>query len=95
VKAELEKLPGYEIYQKGIADIQSGRESKEAYAVAIAALRLRAAGVPVPEQAFHVIEPHLALYRYLKKQGGDAHSEYNSLMRRLVRFEAGCEVYGG
>lgn len=92
MKAELEKLPGYEIYQKGIADMESGRESSEAYAVAIGALRLRAASIPVPESAFSFHEPHLELYRYLKKQGGDAHSEYNSLMRRLVSFEASCEA---
>ncbi len=92
MKSKIEKLPGYETYEKGIADLAAGRESKEAYAVAIGALRLRAAGLPMPERAFSFEDPHLELYRFLRKQGGDAHSEYNSLMRRLVSFEASCEA---
>jgi hypothetical protein len=82
----LERLPGGSLVLQGLADLQSGCETIAAYLVSIASPRLRRTGLlpescPVPE------EPELTLYRMLLREGGDAYSRYNSLLRELVSFE--------
>jgi hypothetical protein len=34
-----------------------------------------------------VAEPELQLYRLLRREGGDAYSRYNALLRELISFE--------
>lgn len=88
-----EDLPGGELVDKGLADLASKRETREALLVSIGALRLRAAGVPVP--ASTLPDPERRLYELLALEDEDsAHSRYNALVRRLVSFEDAAECVG-
>ena len=86
-------LPGAEIIEKGIADLRAQRETVESLLVSIGSVRLRYAGIDVPEQTF--ASPERRLYDFLfEKEPETAYSRYNSLIRRLVSFEraAECEI---
>jgi hypothetical protein len=88
-----EALPGGDLIQKGLRDLASSRETEEALLVSIGAPRLRAAGVPVPGNAFEDAERRL--YELLAREDEDsAHSRYNALIRRLVSFEDAAECVG-
>ncbi len=81
----MESLPGAELIEQGLADLQSGNESVEALLVSIGAPRLRTVGVPVSGP---IASPEHKLYARLAVDKGDgAHSAYNALIRRLVSFE--------
>lgn len=81
---DLSALPGAELVEKGIADLNSGASTVEALLVAPAVLRLRALGVPVRAD---VADPELALYDALCREDPEsAYSRYNSLRRRLASF---------
>ena len=87
---DLTLLPGHELIVKGIADLQSGQSSAEAFLVAIGAARLRRAGVAVPD--ISVTDPEHRLYEMLAQEDPDAaHSKYNALIRQLVSFERAAE----
>jgi hypothetical protein len=83
--AELEMLPGADLVQRGVEDLDAGRETAESLLVSIGAPRLRTVGIslsrPIPS-------PEHKLYLLLAGEKGDAaHSAYNALLRRLVSFE--------
>jgi len=81
----LETLPGADLVQRGIEDLDVGRESAEALLVSIGAPRLRSLGVDIPAP---IEGPEHKLYLLLARKKGDAaHSAYNALIRRLVSFE--------
>jgi hypothetical protein len=62
-RADLRDLPGAEIVLKGLDDLDAGRSTTDGAAVQVAASRLRAGGLPVPErELFAAIEPEL--YRF-------------------------------
>jgi hypothetical protein len=83
-------LPGSELIETGIRDLQAGRETIEALLVAIGEPRLRRIGLQLPEQMPG--EPEHRLYDLLALEGSDsAHSRYNALIRRLVSFERAAE----
>lgn len=91
----LENLPGGDLVEKGLRDIERDEETIESLLVSIAAPRLRAAGLPVPA----VPEPAAAvehrLYAMLAESEPDsAHSRYNALLRRLTSFESALECAG-
>ncbi|HJS25736.1 MAG TPA: hypothetical protein VJ913_01245 [Actinomycetota bacterium] len=82
-------LPGAELVERGLADLERGIESVESLLVSIGAPRLRALGIeleaPIPS-------PEHQLYAVLAAGGSDsAHSRYNALIRRLVSFERAAE----
>ena len=82
-------LPGADLIDKGLADLDRGIESEEALLVSIGAPRLRRLGLdprsPIPA-------PEHRLYERLAEQDQDsAHSRYNALVRRLVSFERAAE----
>jgi len=82
-------LPGQDLVEAGVADLQQGSETVEALLVSIGASRLRAVGldVPAPFQS-----PEIRLYELLRREhGDDAHGRYNALVRRLVSFERAAE----
>ena len=79
------ELPGEDLVRSGIRDLAERRESEAALALAMAATRLRAVGVDVPENI--VADPGHRLYELLSDgDAGSAHSRYNALVRRLVSF---------
>ena len=83
-------LPGAEIIEKGLADLDAERETVESLLVSIGAPRLRRAGIVVPQNTFH--SPEHRLYDLLFKTDPEtAYSRYNSLIRRLVSFERAAE----
>jgi hypothetical protein len=80
------RLPGAELIERGLVDLQRGIESNEALVVSIGAPRLRSLGIDVPPRTF--TKPELRLYEKLAQEHGNAaHSRYNSLIRRLVSYE--------
>ena len=80
-------LPGEELVRQGLADFQSGLCTIPACLVRIARPRLSRAGLMPPSVPGEFTEPELQLYDLLKREGGDAYSRYNALLRELVSFE--------
>lgn len=89
---QLSALPGGDWIEEGIADLARGVESVSAMLVSIGAPRLRQLGLAIPET---LSSPERRLYDELWKVDPDAaHSRYNALIRRLVRFEHAAECGG-
>ncbi len=89
----LAALPGGELVEEGLEDLDYGRETIPALLVSIGAHRLRRIGLPVPPQAFS--DPERRLYDRLAETDSDsAHSRYNALIRQLVSFENAAECGG-
>ncbi len=87
---EFAALPGYDLIRCGLDDLSHGSESIPALLVSIGALRLRQAGLPVPQQT--IPSPEIRLYQKLSESDPDAaHSRYNALIRTLVSFERAAE----
>jgi hypothetical protein len=80
------RLPGESLVRQGLVDLQSGRRTAPAFLVSIARPRLQRAGLLRNTDPVWP-EPELQLYRLLRRDGGDAYSRYNSLLRELVSFE--------
>lgn len=86
----LRSLPGHEIVEPGVADLLAGVDSQAALVVALAADRLRAAGVAVPN--LPPGRPAHQLYLLLAAEhGDDAHSRYRALVSRVVSFARAAE----
>jgi len=82
-------LPGADLVERGIADLEQGIESIESLLVSIGAPRLGALGLSVRSP---IASPEHRLYALLVSEDGDgAHSRYNALIRRLVSFERAAE----
>ena len=85
-----EGLPGAELVQQGLAELDSGRVGIYALLLAAATTRLRELGVPVPLSAKDIEEPEMSLYSELCKSmtgpGDDPYYRYNSLRRELDSF---------
>ena len=84
-------LPGEALMREGLADFQSGRCTVPACLVGIARSRLTRAGLVKGGMAPTPVEPELQLYRLLRREGGDAYSRYNALVRELVSFESALD----
>jgi len=84
------RLPGDELVTAGIRDLAAGRESEASLLVAMAAPRLRALGVDVPEGGGEF--PSHRLYDLLSdRDRGAAHSRYNALLARMVSYSRAAE----
>lgn len=87
------RLPGGQLIEEGLVDIDRGVDSVAAALVWIGAPRLRRLGVPVP--AAGPASPEQHLYELLASSDTNgAHSRYNALIRRLVSFERAAECAG-
>ena len=86
-------VPGHELVEAGLADLERGEWSVEALLVAIGAPRLRAIGLRVPDRPDRPQQPEIALYHALGRAypDDDTHSRYNALIRRLVSYEREME----
>jgi hypothetical protein len=82
-------LPGYELVRAGLEDLAAGRETEAALVVAMAAPRLRAVGIDVPEYAGS--SPSHRLFELLSESGAGAHSRYNALVGRIASFARAAE----
>lgn len=82
--------PGQELIEKGIADLEGGRQTIESLLVEIGGPRLNQLGISVKPSAGGL--PEHRLYKLLAADDEDsAHSRYNALIRRLVSFERASE----
>jgi len=82
----MDSLPGGDLINAGIDDLQNHRETIPALLVAIGAPRLRRLGIELPSQL--PADPEHRLYDLLSVTASDgAHSKYNALIRRLVSFQ--------
>lgn len=82
-------LPGQDIVDQGLEDLDRGIESVEALLVSIGSPRLKRIGIPVPRP---IASAERRLYDLLARDDEDsAHSRYNALVRRLVSFERAAE----
>jgi hypothetical protein len=83
-------LPGEDLIEAGIRDLNDGHETIEALLVAIGAPRLRRLGIELPEDLPD--NPEHRLYDLLSQDDSDsAHSRYNAYLRRLVSYERTSE----
>jgi hypothetical protein len=82
-------LPGADLIEAGLADLQRGDETVPALLVSIGGPRLRRLGYTVPD-LFR--DPEHRLYSLLAREDArSAHGRYNALVRRLVSFERAAE----
>lgn len=78
-------LPGEDLIETGVADLERGVESVPALLVSIGAPRLRRLGWTLERT---IPSPERRLYELLSRGNPDAaHSRYNALLRRLISFE--------
>ena len=85
-------LPGADLVADGLADLVSGRETVAGELVKIGSPGLRDCGVEVPVKDEDALEADRRLYRLLGAiHGNAAHSQYDALIRQLVRFERALE----
>jgi hypothetical protein len=82
-------LPGGDLIEAGLRDLERGVESVPALLVSIAAPRLRRLGYVISHP---FPSPEYRLYEVLWQSDPDAaHGRYNALIRRLVSFERAAE----
>ena len=84
-------LPGQELVERGLADLAEGRLTEVSLLLLIAAPRLRRLGLEVPETSFPRPREHQLYARLEERLGTAAHSQYNSLIRRIVSFARALE----
>jgi hypothetical protein len=81
-------LPGGEILQAGLRDLESGVRSVNSLLLLIARPRLTRHGIRLPECAMTPGLPEHELYQLLTAMHGpEAYRHYRSLLRRLVSLE--------
>lgn len=87
-EADWDRLPGWDMISAGLADVAAGRITPNACIVAIAAPRLRRAGLLKDLHERHAIaDPEIRLYRLLGSTSDNAFGQYQATLRRLIRFE--------
>jgi heme A synthase len=85
----LEPLPGGDLIEAGLRDLERGIASIPALLVSIGAPRLERVGVSVPNP---LPSPEHRLFALLEADDPEtAHSRFNALVRRLVSFERAAE----
>jgi hypothetical protein len=85
----LGNLPGHELVSAGLDDLAAGRETEASLLVTMAAPRLRAVGIDVPQTVSD--SPSHRLYEMLAAGSGSPHSRYNALVGRIVSFARAAE----
>jgi hypothetical protein len=85
------RLAGEELVEQGLADLAGNRVSDYSLLVLIAAPRLKSLGIQVPDSNFPRPYEHELFARLELRLGTDAHSHYNSLIRRIVSYERALE----
>jgi hypothetical protein len=86
-----EHLPGGEILEPGLRDLEAGVRSVSALLLLIAAPRLARRGIPIPKELSPL--PEHELYDLLvAEHGPEAYRLYQSLLRRLVSLENALDI---
>lgn len=84
-------LPGADLVKQGLADLKAGRVSEFSLLLLTAGPSLRNVGLDIPELASERPFHHLLYERLEDRLGNDAHSYYNSLIRRIVSYTHALE----
>jgi hypothetical protein len=79
-------LPGGDLVCGGLEDLAHNRLTESALLVLIASPRLRALGLEIPVRQADTPFEHQLYSRLEERLGSGAHSQYNSLIRRIVSF---------
>ena len=88
-----EHLPGGEILEDGLRDLNAGVRSVPATLLRIAAPRLSRRGIPVPASELKSQLPEHDLYELLVAQHGpEAYRHYRSWLRRIVSLENALDI---
>jgi hypothetical protein len=82
---DLAGLPGAELVTQGLEDLACGKTSEFSLLLLVAEPRLRPLGLEINTARLPITQPSTyALYDYLEARAdNDAHSQYNSLLRRM------------
>ena len=89
---ELHELPGADLILPGLEDLRAGKSNSiDSFLISIASIRLRQAGLEIPEDHLHK-EPELTLYNYLQQDRSDAYVYYNALLNTLNSFCLALEM---
>ena len=89
--ADVDGLPGADLVQQGIEDLEQGRDTIAAALTQMAAPRLRTIGLEVPSTQSGRPAGH-QLYELLAADDvATAHSRYNALVARMVSFARAAE----
>ncbi len=81
-------LPGADIVQSGLRDLDDSRVTESSLLVLIAAPNLKRLGIAVPELTGIELPYEHRLYELIAAEHRQSpYSRYNSLIRRLVSFE--------
>jgi hypothetical protein len=84
-------LPGGEIVDAGLADLDRQAETAESLLVSLAAPRLRREGVPLSREVLP--DPEERLYRLLERTAGTlAHARYSAYLRQASSFADACRI---
>ncbi len=87
---EASLLPGEDLVTEGLADLANNRPTAPFFLLLAAAPRLRRLGIEIPNRA--AAHPEHQLYSILEQHFGTAaHSQYNSLIRRIVSYARALE----
>jgi len=80
-------LPGADLILRGLDDLACGRQTVTCLLVLVGRPRLLRLGFSVPGLPL-CESPQIELFRALEREHGlRAYSQYNALLRRLIRFE--------
>lgn len=85
----LAHLPGAELIEKGLVDLEAGMVTIESLLVSLAAPGLRDVGCSI---GTGIPNAELQLYGLLAARDGDAaHGRYNALVRRVVSYRRAAQ----
>lgn len=84
---DLTLYPGGDLVQKGLSDLEAGKETDEALLVLVMRPRLVSLGFVVPQRdGLPVPIDHLLYERLEDRVGVGAHAAHNALMLRICSF---------
>lgn len=87
---DLTNLPAAPRVQQGLADLDQGLWTREALWLALASIRLRELGLPIPKDLEPPEEPELVLYSKLR-DSDDPYYQYNAWLAELDSFLSALE----
>jgi hypothetical protein len=84
-------LPGQDLVEQGLTDLEANRITDCSLLVLIASPRLKRLGLNIPDCSFPRPYEHQLYERLEARLGTAAYSYYNSLIRRIVSYAHALE----
>lgn len=85
-------LPGGEILEKGLRDLNNNSLTIEGLLVLAGAPRFRAHGIPVPKVSLDMLPEHKLYDKLQEEKGTEAYRYYRSLIRLLASLQSALDV---